>query len=90
MKRRLGALVATAAVIAVVPAAAPILDNSPIAPASAVAKTCAGGSKHAVINGAEKCLRRGQFCAHAADRQYRRYGFRCTRFDGGVGRYRLS
>jgi hypothetical protein len=31
-----------------------------------------------VIGGAEKCLRRGQYCASAYKRQYNRYGFRCV------------
>jgi hypothetical protein len=51
-------------------------------------KSCARGT-HAVISGAHKCLMRGQFCAHAQDRTYRRYGFRCTKTDYN-GRYHLS
>jgi hypothetical protein len=89
MKRRLAALAAAAAAFAAAPAVAPVVNNSPVAPATAVAKTCSAGFKHAVVNGSEKCLRRGQFCARAADRQYRRYGFRCIRHDAG-GRYHLS
>jgi hypothetical protein len=89
MKRRLAALAAAAAAFAAAPAVAPVFNDSPVAPATAVAKTCSAGFKHAVINGSEKCLRRGQFCARAADRQYRRYGFRCIRRDAG-GRYHLS
>jgi hypothetical protein len=54
-----------------------------------VQKSCSGGFRHAVINGSQKCLRRGEFCAHAADRQYRRYGFRCTRRDAR-GNYHLT
>jgi hypothetical protein len=53
-------------------------------------KTCSSGWTHAVIGGAEKCLRAGQFCARRYDSQYRRYGYRCTRYDAGVGRYRLT
>jgi hypothetical protein len=45
---------------------------------------------HAVIGGVQKCLRRGEFCAHRYDRQYRRYGFRCIRYYANVGRYRLT
>jgi hypothetical protein len=89
MKRRLAALLATAAVVIATPAVAPVFDGSPVAPANAVAKTCSASFTRAVINGAEKCLRRGQFCAHAADRQYRRYGFRCTRRDAR-GSYHLT
>jgi len=89
MKRRLVALGAAVSLLVAAPAVAPVVHGSPVTPPAAVAKTCSGGFKHAVINGAEKCLRRGQFCAHAADGQYRRYGFRCTRRDAG-GRYRLG
>jgi hypothetical protein len=88
MKSRLAALAAAAAAFAAAPAVAPI-GGSSIAPAVAVAKTCSAGFKHAVINGAEKCLRRGQFCARAADGQYRRYGYRCTKRDAR-GNYHLT
>jgi hypothetical protein len=53
-------------------------------------KTCSSGWKHAVIGGEEKCLRSGQFCSRRYDSQYRPYGYRCTRYDPGVGRYRLT
>ena len=46
-------------------------------PGVAVAKTCSAGYKHAVINSAHKCLRKGQFCAKGSDRTYHRYGFHC-------------
>jgi hypothetical protein len=88
MKRRLAALAAAVVAFAAAPAV-PIFDASHVAPADAVAKSCSTGFKHAVINGAEKCLRRGQFCARAADGQYRRYGYRCTKRDGR-GNYHLS
>jgi hypothetical protein len=61
------------------PAVAPAAH--PAARPTIVSKSCSGSFRHAVINGAEKCLRRGQFCARAADRQYRRYGFHCTKRD---------
>jgi hypothetical protein len=59
------------------------------APAVAL-KTCSSGWKHAVIGSEEKCLRAGQFCARRYDSQYRRYGYRCTRYDANVQRYRLT
>jgi hypothetical protein len=90
MKRRLAALAASAAMCAAAPGVAPVLNGLPGAPAAAMAKTCSGSLRHAVINGSEKCLRRGRFCARAADRRYRRYGFRCTKYDRRVARYRLS
>jgi hypothetical protein len=80
MKRRLAALAAAAVAFAAAPA---------VAPSSAVAKSCSASYTHAVVNGSEKCLRRGQFCARAADHQYRRYGFRCTKRDA-TGRYHLT
>jgi hypothetical protein len=89
MKRRLVALGAAVSLFVAAPAVAPVFHGSPVTPSSALAKTCSASFTHAVINGAEKCLRRGQFCARAADRQYRRYAFRCTRRDA-AGRYRLS
>ncbi|WP_320669250.1 hypothetical protein [Patulibacter defluvii] len=79
---------ATTSLLAVGSAALPVVDGGPIAVAQA--KSCSGGYKRAQINGQTKCLRRGQFCARAADSQYRRYGYRCTRYDAKVRRYRLT
>ncbi|MGZ6564462.1 MAG: hypothetical protein ACXVH3_32355 [Solirubrobacteraceae bacterium] len=93
MNRSPGKFAAALAVAAAFGASAP-------APAAALhgrapirvvaAKSCSSGYKRGVINGVVKCLRRGEFCTHSADRQYRRYGFRCTHYDGRVGRYRLT
>jgi hypothetical protein len=55
-----------------------------------IARSCSPGYTHAVIGGAEKCLHSGQFCAHRYDTQYRRYGYRCTRYYTDVDRYRLT
>ena len=66
--------------------AAPSLGASP----ATAAKTCSSGFNHAVIGGQEKCLRAGEFCAHRYDSQYRRYGYRCIRYDRRVARYRLT
>jgi hypothetical protein len=57
---------------------------------AAPAKTCSAGYTHAVVGGAEKCLRVGEFCTHAYDSQYRRYGYRCIRYYANVRRYRLT
>jgi hypothetical protein len=57
---------------------------------SAVAKTCSSGYRHAVIGGAQKCLRAGEFCKRSLDAQYRKYGYRCVRFDAKTSRYRLT
>jgi hypothetical protein len=64
----------------------PAADRGPVA---VHAKSCSGSYKHAVINGAHKCLRRGQYCAHGADRQYHRYGFHCHKRDA-YGSYHLT
>jgi hypothetical protein len=58
-------------------------------PVASVSKTCHGSYVHAVIGGRQKCLRRGEFCAHAYQRQYRRYGFSCTSTDAR-GKYHLT
>jgi hypothetical protein len=87
-------------VVAVLAAAVAVGATAPIPAASAsqqvptqravLAKTCSSGYTRGVINGSVKCLRRGEFCTHSADRQYRRYGFRCTRYYPNVHRYRLT
>jgi len=67
-------------------AALAALAISAALPAAASAKTCSSGFKHAVIGGAQKCLRRGEYCAVADKRQYPKYGFVC---DDVNGTYRL-
>jgi hypothetical protein len=86
LKNRLFVLIATCVAAVAAGTAAP---TAPATPAIA-AKTCSAGFTHAVIGGVQKCLRRGEFCAHRYDRQYRRYGFRCIRYYANVGRYRLT
>jgi hypothetical protein len=56
-------------------------------PSAASAKVCSAGYAHAVIGGAQKCLRRGEYCSVREKRQYPRYGYICE--DGG-GTYRLE
>lgn len=59
-----------------------------LAPSSASGHTCrSAGTKHAVIAGAHKCLKTGQFCKRSANAAYRRYGFKCV--TGSDGRARL-
>lgn len=58
-------------------------------PSAITAKTCSASYVHAVIGGQQKCLRRGEFCAHSYARQYRRYGFSCTKTDYR-GNYHLT
>jgi hypothetical protein len=88
MKHRAALLLAALALGA--PVIAPPAVNATISgPTAIAAKACGSGYTHAVIGGAEKCLRRGQFCAHAYDRQYKRYGFRCIKRDRR-GNYHLT
>ncbi len=51
-------------------------------PSVAAAKTCSAGYVHAVIGGAQKCLRRGEYCAVRDRTQYKRYGFVCADVNG--------
>ena len=88
MNRRLVAFAIAGCVFAAAPATAPVLGGASIAP-TAFAKTCSGSYTHAVIGGAHKCLRRGQYCARARDREYHRYGFHCHARDAR-GSYHLN
>ncbi|HEX4435177.1 MAG TPA: hypothetical protein VH061_00125 [Solirubrobacteraceae bacterium] len=63
--------------------------SPPATPVAIAAKSCSGSYTHAVIGGAQKCLRRGEFCAHRYASQYRRYGFSCTHTDDR-GNYHLT
>jgi hypothetical protein len=91
-RTRIAALAATAA-LAGVPAAAPAAPLG--SPTAVAAKTCSAGFRHARIDGAEKCLRVGEFCADAYDRHaphryaYRHYGYRCVKRDSR-GSYHLT
>ena len=86
MKRRLALLTV---VVATAVAGATAAPAAPVAPAAA-AKACSSGWSHAVIGGAHKCLRAGQFCARGSDREYHRYGYHCHKYDASVERYRLT
>ena len=85
MRRILVAALAAAALLGA--GSAPALSHSAALPASA--KPCSAGYTHAVIGGAHKCLRRGQFCARSRDRQYHRYGYHCHKRDVN-GSYHLT
>lgn len=89
MKRRITVVLAIGFAAFAAGTAAPAAPASPSSPV-AIAKTCSSGYTHAVIGGAQKCLRAGQFCTHRYDSQYRRYGYRCTHYDRQVQRYRLT
>jgi hypothetical protein len=84
--RRWVVAAACGAAIAAQISPAPAARRGPVA---VQAKSCSGSYTHAVINGAHKCLRRGQYCARGADRQYHRYGFHCHKRDAR-GSYHLT
>jgi hypothetical protein len=85
-----GLCVAFAIALASVPAGNAAGATATTDPVLAVAaRTCSAGFTHAVIGGAQKCLRRGEFCAHRYQSQYRRYGYSCTRRDAR-GNYHLT
>ena len=86
MRQRIVVLCVALVAVAGAGATAPTTTAAP----AAVAKTCRAGYVHAVIQSEEKCLHAGEFCRHALDRAYRRYGFRCIRYDPRVHRYRLT
>src|SRR3954451_5708501 len=69
--RRLLTVSITAAILAVAPSAAPASQT----PVAHVACTSAK------IGGQRKCIARGQFCAHAQQRDYKRYGLSCSKRD---------
>jgi hypothetical protein len=54
-----------------------------LVPSVATAKSCPSGYTHAVIGGKQKCLRRGEFCAHRYANQYRHYHFTCSDYIDG-------
>jgi hypothetical protein len=66
-----------------------------LVPSTGQAKSCSSGFVHGYINGAEKCLRAGEYCAHAYDHRaashwpYTHYGYRCVRRDSR-GSYHLT
>lgn len=83
MRRSITATIVALALLGTTPVIAPA------APPPITYKSCSGGFRHAVINGSHKCLRRGQFCARAADSQYHRYGLHCHKRDTR-GAYHLT
>lgn len=87
VSRRAGLVLATA--VLATGGATAAGASPPTAPVAIAAKSCSGSYTHAVIGGAQKCLRRGEFCAHRYASQYRRYGFSCTHTDDR-GNYHLT
>jgi uncharacterized membrane protein len=74
----IAALVATA--LAAAPASAAPTSADPVAHIACT---------NAKIGGQSKCIARGQYCARAHQRDYKRYGFSCSKRDAR-GRYHLT
>lgn len=83
MRRRLIGVLAGASLFAVVPAvpvtAAPT-SNEPVAQIAC---------KRATIGGQSRCIARGQYCAKRYERDYRKYGYSCSKKDSR-GRWHLQ
>jgi len=73
--RALGFAVALALIAAAPTAGSTAGEGS--SPSITAAKSCSSGWKHAVIGGAHKCLRAGQYCAKGKDGTYHKYGYHC-------------
>jgi hypothetical protein len=73
--KRLAVLVVLTAAIFSALAVSP--RSAPIALPVAHAKACGSGYTSARLSWGHQCLRAGQFCKVAADREYHRYGFHC-------------
>lgn len=85
MGRRTSALLAAGSLL---------LPGAPLVATAASARTAHSigahmACKRATIGGKSKCIARGQFCARAHARDYRRYGLSCTKRDAN-GRYHLQ
>ena len=85
MRRRLAAF-ACAALLA---ATGTTVHAAPTPPIATAAKHCSPGYTHAIINHQQRCLRRGEFCAHRYRKQYQRYGYDCVKRDRR-GNYHLT
>jgi curli biogenesis system outer membrane secretion channel CsgG len=79
--RRISSIVVALALAAAAPAA----STAATGPAGA---TVHAACQSATIGGQHKCIARGQFCARSHQRDYKRYGFSCSKRDRN-GRYHL-
>jgi len=89
MKRTFAVVLAAASLAGAAPAATTALAAPAGAALASATHSCGTGYKHAVIGGAHKCLRRGQFCARRYDSQYHGYGYHCHKRDRN-GDYHLE
>lgn len=93
MRRAVLPIALAAAVLAAGPAGA--VRSAAPSPRVVAARSCSPGFTHARIDGAQKCLRAGEFCAHRYDHRaphpwpYRHYGYACKHRDSR-GDYHLT
>ncbi|MDA0161301.1 hypothetical protein OM076_13570 [Solirubrobacter ginsenosidimutans] len=80
MRRLLIAALAATALATAAPALAAPASDAPVAHIACTS---------AKIGGQSKCIARGQYCARAHKRNYKRYGFSCSKRDNR-GRYHLT
>ena len=80
MRRLLIAALAATALATAPPAIAAPAGDGPVAHIACT---------NAKIGGQSKCIARGQYCARAHQRDYKRYGFSCSKRDNR-GRYHLT
>lgn len=79
--RRAAVLAAGCLAVAAAPANTSAISNpGPVAHAACM---------RATIGGQSRCIARGQYCARRYQRDYRRYGFSCSKRDSR-GRYHLT
>jgi hypothetical protein len=77
------------AILGVIAVMFALSGNAVAAPAAGHGPVAQIACKKATIGGQSKCIARGQFCARAHARDYRRYGLSCTKRDVN-GRYHLE
>jgi hypothetical protein len=65
-------------------AGAPVTEAQPIPSSPQVSASC----KRATIGGRRKCIAAGQYCSRSHQRDYKRYGYSCSRRDSN-GKYHL-
>src|SRR5207248_5999636 len=76
MRQRLMVVIACLGLAGTIPA---IPADGAQAPRSGA--TAASACVYGTVAGQRKCLRRGEYCSRRYERDYERYGFRCTKLD---------
>lgn len=65
------------------------VSTAPAAATHPAPLTAHAACRSATIGGHHKCIARGQYCSRSHQRDYRRYGFSCSKRDRR-GRYHLT